>query len=546
MDKRTVIAIVLIFIVYWFFSQFVWAPKDKTQAATAENVQEAPTTAPSHTDSVTTLPKPTGTLAMDTSFQEEFVTIENEKLELTFSTLGASITKAVLKDYPSMDRTSNVQLIPEGQRTLCFEGLPIETDAGDVDISNMVYQHETISLDGTTELVFFLASDSGQRLIEKRFRLTADYRLEVEFNVNTGQDVEHYNIALESGLRDTEKYIKHKKNDYKIVAQIDNSIEKITLAKLMKESREVNGNIDWAGVRTKYFGMAVIPDNLVRANQLFGSNRGDSPGMSLHIDSSDHPWEIQHKYTVFIGPLIANMLEEEFGMGMENFAEIGWKWLQWLSKFFLMLLGWLYKVIPNYGIDIIVFSIIIKIVVYPLTHKTLESGQKMQKVQPKMKEIQQKYKGDPKQMNAEMQKLYKEHGVSPMSGCLPTLLQMPILFALYPALRYSVELRQANFMLWLNDLSAPDPYYILPIAMGVFMFVQQKMMSPQQATDDMDDKQKAAAQTQKMMLYVMPVMMVWIFSGLSSGLVLYWTIFNILSIVQMYIMRKRKNAAAAN
>ncbi len=546
MDKRTIIAIVLIFIVYWFFSQFIWAPKDKTEPQATEAVQEAPATAPAKIDSSSTPARPTGTLAMDTSVEEEFVTIENEKLALTFSTLGACLTKAVLKDYQSMDRTKHVQLIPEEQRTLCFEGFPIETDAGNIDISNMVYQVETIDRDGNTELVFYLANETGQHLIEKHFLLTDDYRLEVDFSVNTGQDVKGYDFSFNSGLRDTEKYIKHKNADYKIVAQIDNSIEKLTLAKLAKEPRTLNGNIDWAGVRTKYFGIAVIPDNLVRANQLNGSDRGDSPGMSIRIDNSDHPWEIQHRYTVFIGPLIASMLEDDFGSGMENFAEIGWKWLQWLSKFFLTFLGWLYKVVPNYGIDIIIFSIIIKIVVYPLTHKTLESGQKMQKVQPKVKEIQQKYKGDPRQMNAEMQKLYKEHGVSPLGGCLPTLLQMPILFALYPALRYSVELRQANFMLWLSDLSAPDPYYILPIAMGVFMFVQQKMMTPPQNTGDMDEKQKAAAQTQKMMLYVMPVMMVWIFAGLSSGLVLYWTIFNILSIVQMYIMGKRKKAASAS
>ncbi len=544
MDKRTIIAIVLIFIVYWLFNQFIWAPKNNQNQAATENVQQAEATAETVSpDSISIPGKPAGALAMDTSVEAELVTLENDKLALTFSTLGACITKAVVKDYPSMDRTKFVQLIPEEQRTLCFENIPIETSAGDIDIANMIYQVETTD----NGITFFLADDDGNRLVEKVFRLSADYRLEVDFNVNIGQDIEHYNLAFESGLRDTEAYLKHKKNDYKIVTMIDNSIESIMLSKLMKEPRELNGNIDWAGVRTKYFGIAVIPDNLLHVNQLYATDRGESPGMSLHVDNSDHPWEIRHHYSVFVGPLIASMLEDEFGMGMENLAEIGWKWLQFLSKFFLWFLEMLHKFIPNYGIDIIIFAIVIKIVVYPLTHKTLESGQKMQKIQPKVKEIQQKYKGDPRTMNAEVQKLYKEHGVSPLGGCLPTLLQMPILFALYPALRYSIELRQANFFFWLNDLSAPDPYYVLPILMGVFMFVQQKMMSPQtQSSDSMDDQQKAAAQTQKMMLYVMPVMMVWIFAGLSSGLVLYWTIFNILSIGQMYIMGKRKKAAAQN
>ncbi len=544
MDKRTVIAIVLIFIVYWFFSQFIWAPKKTSelpeqQLVTEQSVSTSQDATLSKPDSLSLKGNAPASLSVDASIEEELITLEDDKLALTFSTMGASITKVVLKEFSSIDKTKPVQLIPEDRRVLEFEGFPVETGVGDVDVSDMFFQYEKLNEEGKPGIVFYLADDNGKRLVEKRFVLTKDYRLEMDFIVNTGRDIEDYSIALESGLRDTEEYVKHKKTDYKIVAQIDNDLEKLTLSKLQKEPQTLNGMVDWAGVRTKYFGIAVIPSSLVKVNQLHGNDVDDSPAMSLHVDNASHTWEINHHYSIFIGPLNAKMLEDEFGSGLENFAEIGSKWLQFLSKFFLWLLGQLYKMIPNYGVDIIIFAFIIKVVVYPLTHKSLESGQKMQKVQPMMQELKQKYKGDPKQMNAEMQKLYKEHGVSPLGGCLPLLLQMPIFFALYPALRYSVELRQAHFMFWLKDLSAPDPYYILPVLMGVFMFVQQKMMTPPPVSDNMDDQQKAAAQTQKMMLYMMPVMMVWIFSGLSSGLVLYWMIFNIFSIIQMYIMRKR-------
>ena len=144
-------------------------------------------------------------------------------------------------------------------------------------------------------------------------------------------------------------------------------------------------------------------------------------------------------------------------------------------------------------------------------------------------------------MNAELKKLYKEHGVNPLGGCLPMLLQMPILFALYPMLRYSIDLRQTHF-LWLPDLSEPDPIWALPILMAVFMFLQQKLMAPsQQNVEGMDEKQKAAAQSQKMMMYFMPIMMFFIFKGLSSGLVLYWTVFSVIGSVQQYFIKKKFN-----
>jgi YidC/Oxa1 family membrane protein insertase len=142
-----------------------------------------------------------------------------------------------------------------------------------------------------------------------------------------------------------------------------------------------------------------------------------------------------------------------------------------------------------------------------------------------------------------MSKLYKEAGASPMSGCLPLLLQMPIFFALYNVLRYSLDMRNAGFVFWLKDLSEPDPYMILPILMGVFMIIQSKMMQPKQANvDEMDEKQKAAQSTQKMMTWMMPIMMFFIFKGMPAGLVLYWTVFNIYSVIQQYyLLKKHRN-----
>ncbi|HRY83704.1 MAG TPA: YidC/Oxa1 family membrane protein insertase, partial [Candidatus Cloacimonadota bacterium] len=145
----------------------------------------------------------------------------------------------------------------------------------------------------------------------------------------------------------------------------------------------------------------------------------------------------------------------------------------------------------------------------------------------------------PKLMQSELSKLYKENGASPFSGCLPLLIQMPIFFSLYNVLRYSMDMRNASFVGWLSDLSEPDPYMILPVLMAVFMVLQSMMMRPpKQDPAQMDEKQKAALQSQKMMTYMMPVMMFFIFRGMPSGLVLYWTVFNILSVIQQYYLQK--------
>jgi len=163
----------------------------------------------------------------------------------------------------------------------------------------------------------------------------------------------------------------------------------------------------------------------------------------------------------------------------------------------------------------------------------------MQQINPLMKEIQAKYKSDPKKMNDELRALYKEHGVNPMGGCLPMLLQMPILFAIYPIFRYSINLRQSDF-LWLPDLSEPDPYFILPIVMALFMFLQQKLMAPSKAKlDEMDEKQKAAMQSQRMMMYMMPLLMLFFFKSLASGLVLYWTVFSVIGTIQQIFIKKK-------
>lgn len=208
----------------------------------------------------------------------------------------------------------------------------------------------------------------------------------------------------------------------------------------------------------------------------------------------------------------------------------GWLIIQPFSIAFFYTLQFLYQFLRSYGWAIIVFSIIIKILLFPLTRKSMQSMREMQEIQPKIKALQEKLKKDPQRLNQETMKLYKEHGVNPMGGCLPLLLQMPVLFALFNLFRTTIMLRQASFLGVIHDLSAPDAIlggvHLLPILMGVTMIFQQRL-SPQ------DPKQKAMA-------YFMPIFMVVIFYNLSSGLNLYYFMFNILSIIESVITKRHK------
>jgi YidC/Oxa1 family membrane protein insertase len=206
----------------------------------------------------------------------------------------------------------------------------------------------------------------------------------------------------------------------------------------------------------------------------------------------------------------------------------------------LPLLSFLHWFIPNWGIVIIVFSVIIKIVLHPLTKSSMKSMKKMQALQPMMNEMREKYKDDPAKMNQAIMNLYKEYGVNPAGGCFPLLLQFPILIALYNVFRAAIELRQSSFVWWINDLSIPDTLISLPfelplvgmknisglaLLMGITMFIQQKMTVK-------DPRQKA-------MVWLMPIMMTILFNAFPSGLNLYYFVFNLLSIGQQMLMNKQ-------
>ena len=228
------------------------------------------------------------------------------------------------------------------------------------------------------------------------------------------------------------------------------------------------------------------------------------------------------KFNGYIGQKDYNVLKN-INPVLTNAIEYGW--FTFASKPLFQLLSWLHGIFGNWGWSIVALTLMIRLVLYPLTYKGMVSMAKMKEIAPKIKEVQAKYKGDPQRMNAAVMDMYKKHGANPLGGCLPMLLQIPVFFAIYRVLLNAVELQGSEWIFWVNDLSRMDPTYILPILMGASMFFQQKL-TPTTMTDPMQEK----------IMKFLPIIFTFFFLTFPSGLVLYWFVNNLFSIGQQFIV----------
>ncbi len=302
----------------------------------------------------------------------------------------------------------------------------------------------------------------------------------------------------------------------------------------------------WVGLHSNYFLVAfLVPDATTLPGALFSTHvLGAPPGQPW---PDPPPTELEEnldvlmvlgvpfrpgtpaRWTLYAGPkdgevltAVEPTLGEAIQYGMFGF----------IAKGLLAVLKFCYRLVPNYGVAIILVTLLVRLLLWPLSHRMFVNSEKMKAVQPKIKALQEKYKGVPlrdprrRKMNEELMRIYREHGVNPMSGCLPLLLQLPILFAFYNLLSVSIELRQAPFVFWIRDLSRPDPYLITPILMGITMILQQKL-----TPTTMDPAQQRLG-------YLMSGLFIFMFMNAQSGLVLYWLFSNVFSIVQQYLYHR--------
>ncbi len=438
------------------------------------------------------------------------VVLENDNLRLAFTNQGGALISAALKRYPG------AELVPQGTRVLTTK---LRIGDSLVDLSDHPFELAQTA----NELTF--STVLGESLsFTKNFRLDDKYLLGLKLNIlgrNRG-----YELAWSPGLGITEKDSAEELSHFKIFNRLDDKVTGIGSRDLQKKLPRT-GKFQWVGLRSKYFFAALRPaeaepdslDAWARTDTI-GKKRVDTRRIGFVMVSRLK--RSADRYEVFLGPL-EHALLRAYGNGYDRVVDLGYSWVRPISIPLLWFLKLLYKIFHNYGIAIIIFALLMKAAFFPLTRRMTLQMKRMQQLQPKLGELKKRYKDDPKTLNQETMQLYRLHKVNPLGGCLPLIIQMPIFFALYAVLRVTIDLRQADF-LWIKDLAVKDPYYILPILMGVFSLIQSLLTST--------DKR------QRLLQIGMPIFLTVIFLNFPSGLQLYWLMYNILSIIELFITKK--------
>jgi YidC/Oxa1 family membrane protein insertase len=533
---RTFLAILLsflvVFVYQYFFAKNLETQKQEqtqTQAQPGQQQTAAPAAAPGA--SAITAPAKTPTVKAATTPAARDIRIETPLYTAVFSTRGGALKSFKLKEYKAT-LEENSPLIEMVQ---VMEGseLPLSVAFADSSLNlpgDAPYEADRKELDLTKNTqpgkIVFSYSAPGQYRVEKIFTFYPDrysFDHEVRFQNST-------NVALSQNLfvRWYEELGKKGIDEEGAIALVKGSAERESGAKF--EKRAFGPDVGWGGFENKFFIGAMIPKQPALTSVSFVKDARGQIVVSMEGPKNTIPpgQAGVFNYTHYVGPKEFDRLKAE-GVGLEAAINIG-NWMKWLAFPFLILMQFLYKYVGNYGIVIIIITVLTKIIFWPLGNKSYKSMKEMQKVQPKMAELKERYKDDKQKLNAAVMELYKTHKINPLGGCLPVVIQIPVFIALYQLLSYAIELRHAPFFWWIQDLSAKDPYYITPIIMGATMLIQQKMTPP------MGDPMQ-----QKMML-LMPVVFTFLFLNFPSGLVIYWLINNVLSIGQQYYINKAPTA----
>ena len=508
MEKRVIIAVVLSVAVLFGFN-FLFRPpevKKPVPAQTQPGKGVSPATPQPQATPAPAAAKPAPEV---TEAPAKEITINTDLYTAVISTRGGVIKSWRLKKYKDasgspLEMVTNTQMkplivAPDGVQWQDAESYPYSTDKDKIDLTG----------NATDSLVLTYTGPEGKSIV-KTLDLTGNnyaFGLDVK---TTG--VNTYTIFMGEGFGDVTE--NEKRAFVGALTYVDGSKEKDNPAKITA-IKTYQGRSGWTGITEKYFIGAIRPDDGFRG--IVG--RGEQGLGFVGVDATG----ADRKFLVYAGPKEYDRLKA-LGGDMQLAVDFGW--FTFLAKPLFFALRFLYRLVGNWGWAIILLTVIVKLIFAPLTHKSQKSMKKLQKLQPLFAELKEKYKGDPQRLNREMMDLYKKHQVNPMGGCLPMLIQIPVFIALYNVLNNTIELRGAPFMFWLHDLSAKDPYYILPILMGLSMLVMQKM-----TPTSMDPKQN-------MMMMIMPVVLTFMFISLPSGLVLYFTISNLLSMAQQIYINK--------
>lgn len=583
MDRQTTLAFLLIglILMVWLYIQTPPPqpppqnqPKEQTVDTTdgtkAEEAEKPVTaSAPAENDST-----PYGKFFAKSSGTPGLIRIETDLLYIEMSEKGGKFYKYFLKEFKNWYEDAlpadapyyekNIQLLNTNKGSsidlnfITSDGRKIST--GDMRFSSSL-SPGSYSLKGNDSLFisYTLPTADGKGSIVRNFVIYGnryDSRFTLELN-NLGNVISNrtYDIVWNGGIRFVE----------------ENSVDEATAANASlyygdeqvivdagspgeTVEQDFNGRVDWIAVRNKYFAAVMVPDNPVGVDGAYISGKAggyEQGGVRefyaahLKMPFRGNPSE-KNSFMVYIGPVKYEILKS-YDRGLQTIVDFGSFFglkaiVRPIAEYVLLpLFNFLYSLIKNYGLVIIIFSIIIKIILNPLTKKSMDSMKKMQALKPKIDEMKEKFKDDPQKQQSETMKLYSTYGINPLGGCLPLLLQMPIFIALWGTFQTAVELRQQPFIFWITDLSRPDVIFDLgfkiplfgvqevsglAILMGVTTYLQQKMSGA------------AKDPSQAPLLYIMPVMLTILFMSFPSGLNLYYFLFNVLSIGQQWYVTK--------
>jgi YidC/Oxa1 family membrane protein insertase len=530
MEKRTIIAVVLSVAVFYLFSFFM-GPQKPTEAPVQQPV--TPQVAQDSLQAGAPVSTPAVAAPVVQAAAAQTVKVDTPLYEAVFTTAGGALTKLTLKGYREKNTADAKQVVlAESADPALLIGST--RGVGFALQPQVLYGVNTTHLsvvdDQKKQLVFTHVSPQGF-VVRKIYSFEAGQygvRLDTQLINNAPSPLTG---ALQQIITAPSE-IKEKDSRYETYGSTvfaDNSLHTDAPKEFASATKKYDKLVQWAGITDKYFLIAQLADAgsvasvEIKKNQAgYLESAASSPAFTVAPGQS-----VTVSHRLFVGPKDIDILKAQ-GSSLEQSLDLGWFTV--LAKPMLHSLKFFYTYIPNYGVGIIIITIILKIVFFPLTHKSYKSMKEMGKLQPKMAALKEKYKNDRDAMNRAVMELYRDHKVNPLGGCLPMLVQIPVFFALYKALMFSIELRHAPFMFWITDLSDKDPYYVTPLIMGATMFIQQKM-----TPSNMDEMQ------QKIML-ALPVVFTFMFLNFPSGLVLYWLVNNILTIgQQMYINKLVKD-----
>lgn len=481
--------------------------------------------------------------------RERLVHVETPLYRIAFSNYGGTIRSVELLRYRSFSRDGPVQLVSLGSPGRILDGSWVVALGSDT-VPLVSYAHTATPAAGLrldegsapASLVFRYDHPTGRFFSEVRYTFSPDsYVVEVDGVLPELDSPDRTTLLLGMGPELAVNEL-HEPDDRGSMAYSSNHVQDGIRSRpvgRVKEREERGGPLHWVGLKSKFFLEAVLPSGegeyLALAEALPGDE--DAPRtvrVGVPVEGSG-----RYGYRAYLGPMERERLVA-MGESMEEVNPYGWAFFRPIIRPFVRIVLWLMnflhdQLLLSYGWVLVAIGVLMRLLMWPLYQKSMRSQVKTMALQPLAEELKKKYPDDREKLTRETMKLYKEHGASPMGGCLPMLLPWPVLIALFFVFRNTIQLRGEAF-LWLPDLSAPDPLYILPLFMGASMFLLQYI------------SMKTAGNTNpqmKMMMYLMPVLMVLLFFRFASGLNLYYSVVNVATIPQQLIIAKQRKKAQA-